>query len=344
MSELFRNHPIAPLGKQDPSFFLIRIMEGKRGGGRPWEQHFENLTRSHEISRTPPPPEKNTPKTWCGGHPPQKKNPKVGFLTKPQENFRANWAHEIPRTFTGTIFMQNDAERGTKVSIFTENLVPCVMRNASHLAFLGQLCCLGWVVIQNLRRFGFLGQVDCSGWLFSGLQSKLRLSLRNLMLRQQLAEHDALLWMKIELLSLLKLLTDEQYEVLSATFGTTPQHSLKCNFLTRSGFEPQNLMADQGNLKPQRKRLCFVSVYLSVSVCVCVCGIACAHFGWCLCCNFPLSLLWLSVVWFLLRFVLFEETEVVTFTQTLGVPKRVFWSSPTLKNPTRKGHGHQTIR
>ena len=52
--------------------------------------------------------------------------------------------------------------------------------------------------------FWFLGQIDCSGWLFSGLQSKLPLSLRNLMLRRQLAEHDASPWMKIGLLSLSK--------------------------------------------------------------------------------------------------------------------------------------------
>ena len=132
------------------------------------------------------------------------------------------------------------------------------------------------VLIQNLRRLVFGGQNNCSGWLFSGLQSELPLSLRNLTLRQQLAEHDASLWMKIGFslslsLSVKSSLTDEQDEVLSATFDTTPQHSLNCNFLTRSpALNPQNLMTDQGDLKPQRKRCCFVSVYLSVSVCVCV--------------------------------------------------------------------------
>ena len=49
--------------------------------------------------------------------------------------------------------------------------------------------------MQNLRRLVFGGQNK------SSLQSELPLSLRNLMLRQQLAEHDACLWMKIGFLS-----------------------------------------------------------------------------------------------------------------------------------------------
>ena len=177
-------------------------------------------------------------------------------------------------------------QRGRKSINFYRKLGSHTKRE-SFWRFFGQIGCLGW----------FSYKIWGVWWLFSGLQSEVPLPLRNLTLRQQLAEHDACLWMKIGFLSKSSLQMSKIHH-----FRYHPTAFSKMQFLDKIRLWTRKICWQTRATSNHSANVAVLSLCISESLFVCC--IVRAFWLMSFFCNFLQSLLWLSVVFCCILFCL----------------------------------------